>query len=73
VTSAADDFRARTIARVLDMTVSARIALALALGDDDLAIFVRSSGLEPTEARRRLRAQRGRGRTPSACAGPPLP
>jgi hypothetical protein len=65
----ADDLRSRTIARVLDLPVSARIGLALSLGDEDLALFVRSSGLAPGEAMRRLRAQRARGRAPSVAGG----
>ena len=64
----ADDLRLRTIARVLEMPVAARMQLALALGDDDLDLFVRTSGLEPDEARRRLRAQRARGRVQSDAA-----
>lgn len=73
VTSVADDLRTRTTARVLAMTIAERIALALALGDDDLAQFVRSSGLEPSVALRRLRARRQDGRTPSACTGDDCP
>ena len=67
--SVADGLRTRTSARVLAMTVPERIALALALGDDDLARFMRSSGLERPVALRRLRARRQEGRAPSACAG----
>lgn len=73
VASVADDLRARTTARVLAMTVPARIALALALGDDDLDLFMRSSGLGRSGALRRLRARRQEGRTPSACTGDRLP
>jgi len=47
------------------MPAADRIALALALGDDDLAIYVRTSGLPPDEARQRLRAARANGRAPS--------
>jgi hypothetical protein len=65
----ADDLRSRTVARVLDLPTRARIALALSLGDEDLALFVRSSALAPGDAMRRLRAQRARGRTPSVAAG----
>lgn len=63
--SVADDLRRRTIAQVLDLTPAARIALALSLGDDDLDLFVRTSGLDRDEARRRLEAQRQIGRAPS--------
>jgi hypothetical protein len=68
VRSVADDLRLRTIARVLAMPVNARLGLALALGDDDLDMFVRASGLAREDARRHLRAQRARGRTPSRAA-----
>jgi hypothetical protein len=63
--SVADELRRRTIARVLDLTLAARIELALSLGDDDLDLFVRTSGLGRDEARRRLEAQRQIGRAPS--------
>ncbi|MDH4065587.1 MAG: hypothetical protein OEW19_14410 [Acidobacteriota bacterium] len=63
--SVADALRQRTLARVLDMPLAARIALALSLGDDDLALFVRSSGLERGEALQRLRDRRHLGRRPS--------
>jgi hypothetical protein len=69
VRSVADDLRARTMARVLDLPIRARIALALSLGDEDLKLFVRANGLERREAVRRLRAQRALGRTPSVAAG----
>jgi hypothetical protein len=45
----------------------------LALGDDDLDLFVRASGLDRAEALRRLRAGRRRGRLPSRCADPDRP
>jgi hypothetical protein len=70
--SVADDLRRRTIADVLDLTPKARIQLALSLGDDDLDLFARTSGLDRDEARRRLRAQRQIGRAPSV-AGTPRP
>jgi hypothetical protein len=69
MTSVADHLRARTQAQVLALSPRARIALALSLGDDDLRLFVGTSGLDPAEARDRLRASRRHGRTPSACAG----
>ena len=71
VPSIADDLRAQTTARVLAMPVADRIALALSLGDDDLELFARTSGLNRNAARRRLMNQRRRGRSPSACAAPP--
>jgi hypothetical protein len=68
VRSTNDDLRRRTIARVLDLPIDARIHLALSLGDDDLALFVRASGLAREEARLRLRQQRASGRTMSRAA-----
>jgi hypothetical protein len=62
------DLRRHTNARVLDMPMAARIRLALSLGDDDLALFVSTSGLAREEARRRLRRQRECGRTLSRAA-----
>jgi hypothetical protein len=68
MSSVADDLRARTRARVLEMAVPERIQLALTLGDRDVEIFVRSTGVDRAEALRRLQARRRRGRVPSACA-----
>jgi hypothetical protein len=68
MSSVADDLRARTRARVLEMPVHERIQLALTLGERDIEIFVRSTGVERHEALRRLRERRRRGRVPSACA-----
>ncbi len=64
----ADDLRASTRARVLTLPVTERVALALALGDEDLALFVRSSGLDRADALQRLRARRAQGRSPSGAA-----
>ena len=68
--SVADDLRASTRARVLQLPVPERVQLALALGDDDLALFslCGSSGLDRAEALRRLRARRATGRGPSGVA-----
>jgi len=66
--SVADDLRASTRARVLTLPVRERVQLALTLGDDDLALFVRSSGLDRPEALRRLRARRATGRGSSGAA-----
>jgi hypothetical protein len=68
VRSVTDDSRQRTIARVLDLSIPARIQLALSLGDDDLTLFARTSGLAREEARRRLRQQRENGRAVSRAA-----
>jgi len=68
VPSIAGALRTDTHRRVLEMPIRDRIALALSLGDDDLGRFMRASGLDETDARRRLTAQRQRGRRPSGCA-----
>jgi hypothetical protein len=72
VASVADDLRRQTTARVLAMPVRERIALACTLGDHDLALFVRASGLARDAARRRLRDARQQGRMPSASASGPV-
>ena len=56
VRSVADEFRARTVGRVLALSVPGRIELALKLGDDDLTLFLRSSGMARDAALRVLRA-----------------
>ena len=66
--SVADDLRARNSARVLQLSVPERIALALSLGDEDLARFSQANRLQPAEALARLRAIRARGRRPSVAA-----
>jgi hypothetical protein len=68
VRSVADELRQRTVARVLAMPMAHRVVLALALGDEDLARFIRTSGLTADEALARLRAQRVKGRIPSTAA-----
>lgn len=66
--SVADDFRRDTVQRVLAMDVPDRINLALALGAEDLARFMRASGVSRDQALRQLVAQRAAGRTPSRAA-----
>ena len=68
--SVVDDLRRRTLAQVLALPMTARVELALSLGDDDLDLFMRVSGLDRDEARRRLRAQRQRGRLSSVASSP---
>lgn len=63
--SVADGLRRRTAERVQAMPIAERIALALALGDDDLDLFVRASGASAADARRQLRARRAEGRAAS--------
>ena len=66
--SVADALRERTREQVRTMAASERIEMALRLGDEDLHRFRAASGLGRQEALARLRAQRQRGRVPSACA-----
>jgi hypothetical protein len=73
VRSVADDLRRQTQEHVLALPLAARVELALSLGDDDLDLFARTSGLERDEARRRLRAQRQIGRAPSVAGTTPRP
>jgi hypothetical protein len=49
------------------MSVRERIELALRLGDADIALYARCSGLDTSEALRRVVARRGYGRAPSRC------
>lgn len=67
--SVVDDLRRDTVRRVLALPAPERIALALSLGDEDLARYVAHSGLDVDDARQRLHAQHARGRTPSRAAG----
>lgn len=69
--SIADELRHETAAAILRMPVPDRIALALALGDDDLSLFMRTSGLGRDEALRQLRAQRAHGRAVRSHAASP--
>jgi len=71
VISVADDLRERTRLQVLAMSPSARIALALSLGDQDLELFMRTSRLARAEALRRLCAQRANGRRHHSAAANP--
>ena len=67
--SVIDELRRDTVTRVLALPAAERIALALSLGDEDLARYVSYTGLDADQARERLRAQHARGRTPSRAAG----
>ncbi len=71
--SVADELRLRTAEAVLRMPVAERIALALSLGDQDLELYMGANGLERTEALKRLRAQRARGRIVYSAAADPAP
>lgn len=63
--SVADELRVRNSAHVLRLSVPERIALALSLGDEDLARFSKLNHLDPASALARLRASRTRGRSAS--------
>ena len=63
--SVADNLRAGTHQAVRELPTAARIELALALGDDDLALFMRTSGLSRQQALEMLQQQHARGRRPS--------
>lgn len=67
--SVMEELRRDTVTRVLALPVAERIALALSLGDDDVARYVAHTGIDADEARQRLHAQHGRGRPPSCAAG----
>jgi hypothetical protein len=69
--SVADQLRRDTVARVLALPLSDRIALALALGDEDADRYMRATGVSREEAIRRLSARHREGRTPSRAAAPP--
>jgi hypothetical protein len=71
--SVADLLRQRTVALVLALPLAARVELALALGDEDLDLFARTSGLPRDEALARLRARHLAGRRPSRVIPPPAP
>jgi hypothetical protein len=71
--SVADDLRQRNLTLVLALPVAARVELALALGDEDLDLFARTSGLPRPEALTRLRATRLAGRRPSRVRPAPAP
>lgn len=73
MTSIADELRHETAAAIHRMPVADRIALALALGDDDLSLFMLAAGLGREDALMRLRAQRARGRTVRSRAAAPDP
>jgi hypothetical protein len=56
------------MAEVLALSPAERIELAFALGEADLALFVRASGLDRETALARLRASRRTGRRLSRAA-----
>ena len=58
--SVADDLRGQTTSAVLQLSLQARIALALSLGDADVDRYGLTNGLDCATALARLRAQRSR-------------
>lgn len=68
MSSVAEALRRDTYARVMALSVGERVALSLALGDDDVARYAGHAGLDPELARRHLRTQHAHGRRPSAAA-----
>lgn len=68
--SVADELRADTARRVLEMTPAARVELAMRLGDDDVALLCAARNLSEVDARMTIRRARQAGRQPSAAARP---
>ena len=66
--SVADGLRDDTRARVLAMPVAERIALCLALGDEDVERYSQYAGLPSDVARRQLQRRHAEGRHPSRSA-----
>jgi hypothetical protein len=70
--SVADVLRVETAPGVARLTPAERVALALRLGDDDIALYRVACGVSQVEARAALGRSRaiGRRRSPSNDAGP---
>ncbi|MFZ5481642.1 MAG: hypothetical protein ACOZNI_33070 [Myxococcota bacterium] len=64
----ADRAREADRAAAAATTPEERIALALRLGERDARVYAEAHGVSMEEARRVLRENRRRGRTPSRCA-----
>jgi len=65
--SVADDLRKMDREAVLKLSVEDRIELAFRLGDEDLALFCQTQGVDRETAIRLLQRRRQAGRTPSKC------
>lgn len=63
--SIADDLRAESAQATARLTAAERVALALRLGDDDVALHRSAHGLTEDESRAVLRRARAIGRVPS--------
>jgi hypothetical protein len=64
----ARDVSARRLARVAAMTPAERVALAMRLGEEGLASYMATHGVDRRTARTRIKATRRPGRRPSASA-----
>jgi hypothetical protein len=65
--SVADDLRDESRRRLAELSPAARIALALALGDEDLAALCEARQISAGAARAILARSRRAGRQPSCC------
>ena len=65
--SVADELRASQSRDAAALSPSERVALALELGRECIALFATQSGLGASDARKELERRRQRGRRPSAC------
>ncbi len=65
--SVADELRERDRQALLRLAAEERVALSLRLGELDLATYCGSHGVDRATGLERLRQQRQRGRTFSAC------
>jgi mevalonate pyrophosphate decarboxylase len=68
VESIAGRLRREELERLLALSPSERIEIALGLGDSDAALFAAARAIPVEEARRLLRLQRQDGRRLSRCA-----
>lgn len=63
--SVADDFRSESARQVANLPVSERVALALRLGEQDVALYRAAHGTSDADTRRALALARNVGRLPS--------
>jgi hypothetical protein len=68
--SVADDFRNESARMVAKLPMSERVALALRLGDQDVALYQAAHGISHADARRALATARHVGRRPSRSNDP---
>lgn len=66
--AAAKATRLARLQRLTALTPAERVALALRLGEEGLATFMASQGLDRATARRRIKAMHRLGRRRSSCA-----